>query len=35
VLALRDGIIPPTVNLRNVDPQVDLDVVADEPPAGD
>jgi beta-ketoacyl ACP synthase len=35
VLALRDGIIPPTLNLRNVDPQVDLDVVADEPPAGD
>jgi 3-oxoacyl-(acyl-carrier-protein) synthase len=35
VLALRDGIIPPTVNLRNVDPQVDLDVVADEPRAGD
>jgi beta-ketoacyl ACP synthase len=35
VLALRNGIIPPTVNLRNVDPQVDLDVVADEPRAGD
>jgi beta-ketoacyl ACP synthase len=35
VLALRDGVIPPTLNLRNLDPQVDLDVVADEPRAGD
>jgi beta-ketoacyl ACP synthase len=28
VLALRDGIIPPTLNLKNQDPEVDLDVVA-------
>jgi beta-ketoacyl ACP synthase len=35
VLALRDGIIPATLNLRNLDPQIDLDVVADEPRAGD
>jgi beta-ketoacyl ACP synthase len=35
VLALRDGVIPPTLNLRNLDPQVDLDVVADEPRVGD
>jgi beta-ketoacyl ACP synthase len=35
VLALRDGVIPPTLNLRNVDPQIDLDVVAGEPRSGD
>jgi beta-ketoacyl ACP synthase len=35
VLALRDGVIPPTLNLRNLDPQIELDVVADEPRAGD
>jgi beta-ketoacyl ACP synthase len=35
VLALRDGIVPPTLNLRNLDPQIDLDVVADEPRPGD
>jgi beta-ketoacyl ACP synthase len=35
VLALRDGVIPPTLNLRNLDREVDLDVVADEPRAGD
>ena len=28
VLALRDGVIPPTLNLRNLDPEIDLDVVA-------
>jgi beta-ketoacyl ACP synthase len=28
VLALRDGIIPPTLNLKNLDPDIDLDVVA-------
>ncbi len=33
VLALRDGVIPPTLNLSNLDPQIDLDVVADEPRA--
>jgi beta-ketoacyl ACP synthase len=35
VLALRDGVIPPTLNLRNLDPEVDLDVVRDEPRPGD
>ncbi len=35
VLALRDGIVPPTLNLHNLDPQIDLDVVADEPRVGD
>jgi beta-ketoacyl ACP synthase len=35
VLALRDGIIPPTLNLRNLDPGIDLDVVSGEPRAGD
>jgi beta-ketoacyl ACP synthase len=27
VLALRDGVIPPTLNLGNLDPEIDLDVV--------
>ncbi len=35
VLTLRDGIIPPTLNLRNLDPQIDLDVVAGESRTGD
>ncbi|MDD7815010.1 3-oxoacyl-ACP synthase KasB [Mycolicibacter sinensis] len=35
VLALRDQIIPPTLNLANLDPEIDLDVVADKPRAGD
>jgi beta-ketoacyl ACP synthase len=34
VLALRDGIIPPTLNLKNLDPEIDLDVVAGEPRPG-
>ena len=34
MLALRDGVIPPTLNLKNVDPNVDLDVVAGEPRSG-
>ena len=34
VLALRDGVIPPTLNLRNLDPEIDLDVVAGEPRPG-
>lgn len=34
VMALRDGIIPPTLNLRNLDPEIDLDVVAGEPRSG-
>ncbi len=35
VLALRDGIIPPTLNLKNLDPEIDLDVVAGESRPGD
>lgn len=34
VLALRDQIVPPTLNLRNLDPQIDLDVVAGKPRPG-
>ncbi|OBC17177.1 beta-ketoacyl-[acyl-carrier-protein] synthase II [Mycobacterium sp. 852013-50091_SCH5140682] len=34
ILALRDGVIPPTLNLRNLDPEIDLDVVAGEPRQG-
>jgi len=34
VMALRDGVIPPTLNLRNLDPEIDLDVVAGEPRHG-
>ena len=34
VLALRDGVIPPTLNLENLDPEIDLDVVAGAPRAG-
>ena len=35
VLALRDGVIPPTLNLKNLDPEIDLDVVAGSPRPGD
>jgi beta-ketoacyl ACP synthase len=35
VLALRDQVVPPTLNLENLDPEIDLDVVAGEPRAGD
>jgi 3-oxoacyl-(acyl-carrier-protein) synthase len=35
LLALRDGVTPPTLNLRNLDPQIDLDVVAGQPRPGD
>jgi beta-ketoacyl ACP synthase len=34
VLALRDQVIPPTLNLENLDPEIDLDVVAGKPRAG-
>ncbi|MDI3313708.1 MAG: 3-oxoacyl-ACP synthase KasB [Mycobacterium sp.] len=34
VLALRDQIIPPTLNLVNLDPDIDLDVVAGKPRPG-
>ena len=38
VLALRDRLVPPTANLHNLDPQINLDIVAGVPrplPAGD
>jgi beta-ketoacyl ACP synthase len=35
VLALRDGVIPPTLNLQQIDPSVDLDVVTGESRLGD
>jgi beta-ketoacyl ACP synthase len=35
VLALRDQLIPPTLNLENLDPEIDLDVVAGKPRQGD
>jgi beta-ketoacyl ACP synthase len=34
VLALRHGVIPPTRNLKNIDPEIDLDVVAGSPRPG-
>jgi beta-ketoacyl ACP synthase len=35
VQALRDGIVPPTLNFGTIDPEIDLDVVAGEPRRGD
>ena len=38
ILALRDRIVPPTINLHDMDPQIDLDVAANitrELPGGD
>jgi beta-ketoacyl ACP synthase len=35
VQALRDGVIPPTLNVKNLDPEIDLDVVTDGPRRGD
>ena len=35
LLALRDGIIPATLNLKNLDPEIHLDVVAGSPRPGD
>ncbi|KGI68839.1 3-oxoacyl-ACP synthase KasB [Mycolicibacterium rufum] len=34
VQALRSGVIPPTLNLKNLDPEIDLDVVAGGPRPG-
>ncbi|MFD4368232.1 KasA/KasB family beta-ketoacyl-ACP synthase [Rhodococcus sp. NPDC058521] len=34
VLSVRDGIIPPTLNLENQDPEIDLDVVKGEARTG-
>ena len=35
VLALRDGVIPPTLNYQTPDPEIDLDIVAGEPRYGE
>jgi beta-ketoacyl ACP synthase len=35
VMALRDQVVPPTLNLVNLDPEIDLDVVAGKPRTGD
>ncbi len=35
VQALRDGVIPPTRNLKTIDPEIALDVVADRPRHGE
>ncbi len=34
VIALKEGVIPPTLNLKNQDPEIDLDVVAGSPRPG-
>jgi len=34
VMALREQVIPPTLNLEHLDPEIDLDVVAGEPRQG-
>lgn len=34
VLSIRDGVVPPTLNLENQDPEIDLDVVKGEPRRG-
>ena len=31
VQALRDGVVPPTLNVKNIDPQIELDVVTGDP----
>ena len=35
VQALRDGVVPPTLNLRSLDERIDLDVVTGEPRKAD
>jgi beta-ketoacyl ACP synthase len=35
VLALRDQVVPATLNLENLDPEIDLDVVSGKPRRGD
>ncbi len=34
VLSVRDDVIPPTLNLDNLDPEIDLDVVSGQPKYG-
>jgi 3-oxoacyl-[acyl-carrier-protein] synthase II/beta-ketoacyl ACP synthase len=29
--AVRDGVVPPTLNLKNLDPEIDLDAVVGGP----
>jgi 3-oxoacyl-[acyl-carrier-protein] synthase II/beta-ketoacyl ACP synthase len=35
VQSLRDGVVPPTLNLKDLDPEIDLDVVAGQARRGD
>jgi 3-oxoacyl-[acyl-carrier-protein] synthase II/beta-ketoacyl ACP synthase len=35
VQALRDGVVPATLNAKDLDPEIDLDVAADAPRQGD
>jgi 3-oxoacyl-[acyl-carrier-protein] synthase II/beta-ketoacyl ACP synthase len=35
VQALRDGVVPPTLNLKDLDPEIELDVVTGGPRRGD
>lgn len=35
IFALRDGVVPPTLNLSHLDERIDLDVVTGEPRSGD
>ncbi|MCH9728602.1 MAG: beta-ketoacyl-ACP synthase [Actinomycetia bacterium] len=35
LMSLRDGVVPPTLNLKNLDPEIDLDVVAGQPRTGE
>jgi 3-oxoacyl-(acyl-carrier-protein) synthase len=35
VQALRDGVVPPTLNLEHLDPEIDLDVVTGQARRGD
>jgi len=30
ILAIRDQVVPPTINVDNLDPEVDVDIVANE-----
>jgi 3-oxoacyl-[acyl-carrier-protein] synthase II/beta-ketoacyl ACP synthase len=35
VQALRDGVVPPTLNLKDLDPEIELDVVRESPRRAD
>ena len=35
VQTMRDGVVPPTLNLKDLDPEIDLDIVAEAPRHGD